>query len=291
MLTDELKEQIIASVTEFLDACRRYEETVVLIANLNQEKVQLQRELEELKKKEKLEDMFSQAVYLSPKSSSETEQIEAKFSQVESQLSNTSSSLGKLRNKILHQAKTLRFPIDPQKVNPVDGRVEFSYIEGSGFSKTALNTLADLLDLESPLKVEDVTYLKDKVVVEPDSSEEALAKIVNSVRSLRLIVEDMLQVYEGIDVFCKRIKASERYGLILTELYRSNESLTLDELARRTNVNKDTIYQSLYDLGMRDSWKPHPVKKTNDKYALTSVGILLMKRYAELYQEKNALVS
>lgn len=286
MLTEELQHQIKESVTDFVNICLQYRAKQKELQSIHEDKTILQKELEELGKKEKLEDMFSQAVYLQTTETSKAEQIQNQLEYKQSEIGVVSTTLEKSRTKILKQAKSLRFPIDLRRLKKVNGQFEIAYFEDIALEEEALKVLSELLDLDSPLKYEGVTYLKDGIILGADSHEEALEKVVNSVQSLRLLIDNQLNVYSSIDEFCNRIHGSHRYAITITELFKASEPIELEELSRRTGIDRSTLYQALYDLASRSNWNPHPVKKMPDgRYDLTNVGRLVMNRYVEKYQE------
>ena len=68
------------------------------------------------------------------------------------------------------------------------------------------------------------------------------------------------------------------------ELYKADRALSLDELSLATGIEKNALYQALYDLAFRKIWTPHPVTRLEDKkYVLTTVGRLVMRRYFKKY--------
>lgn len=284
MFNEELEALIRKSIIGFEAACKQYEELVSNLKTLEEEKDKLSIERDMLQKKEKLEDMFSEKVYLLKKKESEAEKVEAKIGEVEKKMNDVSAILGQVRNEVLNQAKELRFPIDHRAGIRKNRTIEFSYIDDLELSEKSLKILAELLDKEYPIKIEETTFVGKKVFVEATSAEDALRRIIDSVQAFRYLIDSLLHVYESIDDACKRVKESERYSAILTALHNSNGKLSIDELAQRTELSKSSTYQAVYDLAVRDIWYPHPVKKTNEgRYTLTTVGKILMKRYAERY--------
>jgi len=283
MMTEELRKQIIASVSSFIKVCKEYRQLVNDMESLNIEKMRLERRLKELREKEKLEDTFSQVVYLS-KIPSKIDEIKTKLEEVNSNLSRVHTALNQLRNEVLRQAASLRFPIDLEKFEKENNRFKFKYIQGAELRKEAIEVLAELLDLRYPLEEEGVKLSESGVDVEAGSYKDALIKIINSIQTLRLRISNMLGFYENIDTICERINRSRRYKVILVELYKAKAPLSLDELSSRIGIDRNTLYQALYDLAFRKAWTPHLViRLKNGKYCLSTVGKLTMKRYFEKY--------
>lgn len=283
MMTEELRKQIIASVSSFIKVCKEYRQLVNDMESLNIEKMRLERRLKELREKEKLEDTFSQVVYLS-KIPSKIDEIKTKLEEVNSNLSRVHTALNQLRNEVLRQAASLRFPIDLEKFEKENNRFKFKYIQGAELRKEAIEVLAELLDLRYPLEEEGVKLSESGVDVEAGSYKDALIKIINSIQTLRLRISNMLGFYENIDSICERINRSRRYKVILVELYKAKAPLSLDELSSRIGIDRSSLYQALYDLAFRKVWTPHLVMRLkNRKYCLSTVGKLTMKRYFEKY--------
>ena len=282
-MTEELRKQIIASVSSFIKVCKEYRQLVNDMESLNIEKMRLERRLKELREKEKLEDTFSQVVYLS-KIPSKIDEIKTKLEEVNSNLSRVHTALNQLRNEVLRQAASLRFPIDLEKFEKENNRFKFKYIQGAELRKEAIEVLAELLDLRYPLEEEGVKLSESGVDVEAGSYKDALIKIINSIQTLRLRISNMLGFYENIDSICERINRSRRYKVILVELYKAKAPLSLDELSSRIGIDRSSLYQALYDLAFRKVWTPHLVMRLkNRKYCLSTVGKLTMKRYFEKY--------
>ena len=283
MMTEELRKQIIESVSSFIKVCKEYRQLVNDMESLNIEKMRLERRLKELREKEKLEDTFSQVVYLS-KIPSKIDEIKTKLEEVNSNLSRVHTALNQLRNEVLRQAASLRFPIDPEEFKKENNRFKFKYIQGAELRREAIEVLAELLDLKYPLEEEGVKLSESGVDVEAGSYKDALIKIINSIQTLRLRISNMLGFYENIDTICERINRSRRYKVILVELYKAKAPLSLDELSSRIGIDRNTLYQALYDLAFRKAWTPHLViRLKNGKYCLSTVGKLTMKRYFEKY--------
>ena len=283
MMTEELRKQIIESVSSFIKVCKEYRQLVNDMESLNIEKMRLERRLKELREKEKLEDTFSQVVYLS-KIPSKIDEIKTKLEEVNSNLSRVHTALNQLRNEVLRQAASLRFPIDPEEFKKENNRFKFKYIQGAELHREAIEVLAELLDLKYPLEEEGVKLSESGVDVEAGSYKDALIKIINSIQTLRLRISNMLGFYENIDSICKRINRSRRYKVILVELYKAKAPLSLDELSSRIGIDRSSLYQALYDLAFRKVWTPHLVMRLkNRKYCLSTVGKLTMKRYFEKY--------
>jgi len=283
MMTEELRKQIIASVSSFIKVCKEYRQLVNDMESLNIEKMRLERRLKEFREKEKLEDTFSQVVYLF-KIPSKIDEIKTKLEEVNSNLSRVHTALNQLRNEVLRQAASLRFPIDLEKFEKENNRFKFKYIQGAELRKEAIEVLAELLDLRYPLEEEGVKLSESGVDVEAGSYKDALIKIINSIQTLRLRISNMLGFYENIDSICERINRSRRYKVILVELYKAKAPLSLDELSSRIGIDRSSLYQALYDLAFRKVWTPHLVMRLkNRKYCLSTVGKLTMKRYFEKY--------
>ena len=228
MMTEELRKQIIESVSSFIKVCKEYRQLVNDMESLNIEKMRLERRLKELREKEKLEDTFSQVVYLS-KIPSKIDEIKTKLEEVNSNLSRVHTALNQLRNEVLRQAASLRFPIDPEEFKKENNRFKFKYIQGAELRREAIEVLAELLDLKYPLEEEGVKLSESGVDVEAGSYKDALIKIINSIQTLRLRISNMLGFYENIDTICERINRSRRYKVILVEL------LTLSPCKQKTS--------------------------------------------------------
>lgn len=284
MLNEELERQIAQSVLEFTDSCAHYRSRLEEVESLNGEISSLKTQLTDVKKKEKLEDMFSQTVHLVSKGHSKGEEIGNEISDLEGRIENASSSLAALREKVLVRARSLRFPIDPSKSSESNGGFVFEYLPGMKIESKDLGLLAELLDLGASLEHDSVLYKEDKVELMASSRDQALGQLVSSVQALRLIMDQQLEVYGRIDEFCDRIHDSERYSSILRVLFSNKEAVKLAELATLVKLERELVYQSLYDLASRSKWSPNPVRRiNNDYYALTSVGKILLRRFIEKY--------
>lgn len=283
MLDPSLVEKVKKDVAELNRMCAFYIEVKQKYAVLTDERERLEIEKREVEQRQKKQDKFLEVVLLAKGKTTEVDEVSKNLQQAINQLESLSDQLNNARTDILKKFGTLPFPIDPHS-SSVNGSVtKFKTIEGITFEEETLRTLCELLELPYPLSFEGATFHPDEVVVGAASMDEAMNQIVQSVQGLRLKTSDLLNAYSNIDELCERVRRSNRYAPILESLLLSDKPLSVAELAQKTGFSENITYQTGYNM-LRDIWSPSPIKKTPDgKFALTTTGEIVMKRYAEKY--------
>jgi len=283
MLEQSLVEKIRKDVDELNRMCAFYVKTKQEYGALMDKRKKLEIEKKEVEEQQKKEDKFLEVVLLAQRKKTKADDLSENLQQTTSQLERLSDSLNSGRTDILRKLKELPFPIDPHNFSVNGSVTKFRTIGEIAFEEETLRTLSELLDAPYPLDFEGTSFLSDEVVVNAASVDKAMIQIVQSVQALRFKVSDLLNAYSNIDKLCERVKSSNRYAPILEALFISNKPLSVEELAERTDFDKNITYQACYNM-LRDRWSPNPIKRTPDgEFSLTTTGEITMKRYIEKY--------
>lgn len=242
----------------------------------------IKNELDSIREEEELKVELAKTAYL-PEKIEETkiDLLQKNKGQEEQNLSKIAEEIMGIRRQILSEGRNLRFPVDASFHQEGDLFI-FKWLEDR-FSEEALVTLSEILEMLQPLKIEEVSFTPDEITVKAKSGKQAIQSLIEAIRTFRLKIETMLNIYDKIDEFVDRVRSSQRYFPILKVLYEAGQPLSIDDITKMTSLEKNIVYNSCYNL-LREIWNPPPIRKAKDRHFELSVfGSIIMKRCKDKY--------
>lgn len=290
MLTEEQKKNVVTNVQMFKEKVVEYirmkSDLQVCNANIESKTEELEKVAEEERQMETAMDLL----YRQSKKESKVKEIEQDIRSWRQKSDIIRNELTQLKSDLIGQMRELPIPADLENSKLETSGVAFPYFEGAKLGKEALDTMCDLFRREPPLAFRDVILLPEKVMINNVSKkQEAIHKLVEAIRSFRMLVDSISKSYEQIDEMVERIRKSKRYSAVLKVLFRKGR-LPSSEIARILDSTERTIYDTCYNM-TRDNWNPNPVQKTSGEWELTLPGEILVNRLLEKYPDEESMNS
>jgi len=282
MIDEKVLVKVRENVLAINNLSRDYQQKKIEYETISKRIKEIESELDRIREEEQLKVELAKTAYL-PEKIEETkiDALQKKLSAEQQNLSKVSEEIMNLRRQILSEGRQLRFPVSANFRQENDLFV-FEWLEDR-FSEEALMTLCEILEVSPPLSIERVTFTPDKIITKSKNSKEAIQSLIDAIQTIRLKIETMLNVYDRIDDLVDRVRSSERYFPVLKSLYNAGQPLSVEELAKMTNLEKNVVYNTCYNL-LREIWNPSPIRKVGDgRFELSVIGSIIMKRCKDKY--------
>lgn len=282
MIDEKVLVKVRENVLAINNLSRDYQQKKIEYETISKRIKEIKSELDRIREEEQLKVELAKTAYL-PEKIEETkiDVLQKNLSAEQKNLSKVSEEIMNLRRQILSEGRQLRFPVSPNFRQENDLFV-FEWLEDR-FSEEALMTLCEILEVSPPLSIERVTFTPDKIITKSKNSKEAIQSLIDAIQTIRLKIETMLNVYDRIDELVDRVRSSERYFPVLKSLYKAGQPLSVEELAKMTNLEKNLVYNTCYNL-LREIWNPSPIRKVGDgRFELSVIGSIVMKRCKDKY--------
>jgi hypothetical protein len=241
---------------------------------------EIEKKIASAKEVEPLEREYAEIAGLGYKE--ELSELERKQLELTKKLQSIREEQQQLMRNFFEEIKKLVLPLPPVPTKE-DGVFIFKYRDGVTFP-SMIATLEEVLQLK-PLLIGNVVFKEDCLAVKAIDEKEAKKEVVLAVKELKSLAEIYLSP-QLVDSFCEKLRR-DRYRTIW-EIIASKTSITLEELSKQAKRERREILQVCYDLTRRRLWKPSPPVKRKDRgiYELTILGRIIIKRYYEIYGEK-----
>jgi DNA-binding MarR family transcriptional regulator len=290
MIDEELLRQIRRKVSVFNELSSEWERRRTEISSKEAEREEVLKTLSERKRELGLKGDFYEKVLLGDYSNVDSEDPSKELSELESSISTLESDMKDTEGNLANTLVSLPLPLNPTP-QVQNGVYVYPMIDEAPLSESSMRFMAEFLDMNPPVSLSGSTFDSGGVTVPGRTEHEAMAHVVDFVRSLRMLANDRLGFYADTDQFVSRIRNSKRFHSVLDVLERRGP-LTLAEISETTGVKKSTIKHTCKDLRRR-SWRPAPILLDTEtgKYSLTHVGGVLMKRVRFLDEDFESSVS
>lgn len=250
-----------------IDNANRYSELEIEIQNIQQEISELQRdafgaESEETEKKAR--QLFAE-VGSADDGTDSSEQIDG----LREKRDELEAELESVKSELLEQLADIRFPLEGT-IESEEEKVVFPYDEPIE---------SDVLEAVGSVLSEDfnrngVSITTDSIVVETDSTDDAIESVERRVMNLRKTAEAHYDAAEHVEALDER--DPKVAGMMFT-LSNSEEPLTKSELEVEMGLESGDLRGQLYYVLKNDPYLQKPDKKVE----LTSTGQMVIDEYVD----------
>ena len=278
MITDKQKETIIETISRFRKVSEEFQRKKLQLQSVEVELKEKQKDILEIEEKERQRSEVQEILYGHRDDESQVEMSKTELEQLRSQTRVLQDEINKIEIEIIRQMETLPIPISLDTIEWKGASAVFPMFTEGEFGETTIQTMCDLLRKPCPLEIDDVIFKPAEIEIKNVSEAEITVILVNSIKTFRMLVDNLLESYENIDELCKRLDRSEKYPLVLKTLLE-NGNLKTSELARIVDMDEKETYDACYNL-TRNNWSPKPLRKTSGNFwELTQAGEILINRY------------
>ena len=289
MLTEDQKKNVIASVQKFREKVAEYTRKKSELGECERNIQIKTEELSKVAEEERQMEAAMEVLYGQSKKESMVRKIEEEIRSWRQKSETMRNELTQLKTDLLGQMRNLPIPADLENPKPEDSGMTFPFFEDAEFGREGVDTICDLFRREPPLDFGDVVMLPEKVVVSNASKkQEAVPKLVEAIRSFRMLVDNLSKSYEQIDEMVERLRKSKQYSEVLKVLFIKGRRLPSGEIAGILNIDERKVYDACYNL-TRNNWSPNPIQKTpSGEWELTLPGEILVNRLLEKYPNERS---
>jgi len=279
LLTEDQKKRVFDEIRGFLQAASEF---VKKDSELNNCKKKIEINTERLLRvaeEERQMETAMEVLYGETKKESQIRKLKAEIEKSQKNLEFLSNELDQVRTNLLKRMRNLPIPVDLENPQQEQSDIAFTFFEGAKLGKEGIDSLCGLLRQEPPLSFSNTIFLPDKILVKNVSQkQEALSRLIESIRSFRMRVDDLLRSYEQIDEMVERVRRSDLYSGVLRVLFNKGK-LSTEEIAKTLNIDKRKVYDTCYNL-TRSNWSPKPIRldSSSGKWELSLPGEILMNR-------------
>jgi len=287
MLTEGQKKRILEDIQKFLETASEFNKKESELRDCEESIKANTEKLSKVAEEERQIEVAMEVLYGEVKKEAETRKIKEEIETLQKNLETLNNELDHLRTSLLNQMHNLPIPVNLENPQNEETDIAFSFFEGGELGKEGINVVCKLFRQEPPLSFSDATFLPDKIVVKSATEKEnAIAKLIEGIRSFRMQVDDLLKSYEQIDEMVERVRRSTLYYGVLRILFKKGKQ-SIDAIANALNMDERKAYDTCYNL-KRSNWSPNPIRNTpSGEWELTLPGKILVNRLLQKYREAN----
>jgi len=288
LLTEDQKKRILAEIQKFLETISEFVKKDLELSNCEKSIKTNTEKLSRVAEEERQMEAAMEVLYGEIKKETKARKIKEEIETLQKNWEVLRNELDHLQTNLLEQMRNLPIPVDLENPEQQEADMAFNFFEGAKLGEEGISIMCKLLRQEPPLSFSDMTFLPEKIIVKKASGkQEALAKLIEGIRSFRMRVDDLSKSYAQIDEMVERVRRSELYSGVLRVLSEKGK-LSSDEIAKALNIDKRKVYDTCYNL-TRSNWSPSPIRSSpSGEWELTLPGEILVNRLLQKYMESNS---